>query len=232
MKLLEIFQTPQTKSIKQKSVDANEMLPIRASFKKAQTKGKVDYMGGGAFADVFQHRNRPGTVMKVGVIGANNKDGYVLYLNHIFRNQRMQSNPYLPRVYDIKTYQVRPTRLEYVVEIEKLEGLQDVDAEEIRNMGERLFNDYEGQKERLRSLYPTLFTGDVEERDMFASIVARAMKQQISLSVVQDKKFREAIAIVGNIAKKEGHIVDMHSGNMMIRRTSVGPQLVITDPLV
>lgn len=233
MKLFEIISTPQPKSISGERAysSSSNFLPIRAAFNKSELKGKVDKLGGGAFADVYQHKNRPGMVMKVGVIG-HGRDGYYAFLNHIFRNQRMQSNPYLPRVYNIKTYQVKPNRVEYVIELERLDTLMSTDAEGIQNMGHRLFKDYDSLKAAYLGGLPKEYVDEVEERDAFTALISHVMKKQLSITHVQDKKFREACAIVGNIAKKTGHIVDMHSGNAMIRRTSVGPQLVITDPLV
>lgn len=234
MKLLEIIATPQTKSITPKVVDQNEILPIRASFGKATQKGKVDYLGGGAFANVYQHKKRPGTVLKVGVIGSSGVDGYVLFLNTIFHNERMQSNPYFPKVYNIKTYQVRPNRTEYVVEMERLYELMNAEPEEIYSIGDRLFKDYETLREAFLDEYrkTDYFTGNFEERDILAGLISRVVQRKISISHIQDKKFREALALIGNITKRTQHFSDTHSGNFMIRRTSVGPQLVITDPLV
>ena len=48
---------------------------------------------------------------------------------------------------------------------------------------------------------------------------------------IQDKKFLEAIEFLQETAKNANYEFDLHRENMMIRRTSVGVQLVLNDPL-
>jgi hypothetical protein len=48
---------------------------------------------------------------------------------------------------------------------------------------------------------------------------------------IEDDQFKQAVEFLRNAAEKSEFDPDLHYNNMMIRRTSVGPQLVINDPL-
>jgi len=62
---------------------------------------------------------------------------------------------------------------------------------EIRNMGERLFKDYESLRAAFIKEFPESYAHEFEERDIFTGLVARVMKKQLSMSYIQDRKFRE-----------------------------------------
>jgi hypothetical protein len=73
-----------------------------------------------------------------------------------------------------------------------------------------------------------------------ASDIARAISKVIrkgNFTGVIDKLFIQAAQIIRAVAQRVdpkggiSDLIDLHSGNVMARRTSVGPQLVITDPL-
>jgi hypothetical protein len=49
--------------------------------------------------------------------------------------------------------------------------------------------------------------------------------------VSTDKQFREITEIIRSLKDSNNFQFDIHDENVMIRRTSHGPQLVITDPL-
>lgn len=81
---------------------------------------------------------------------------------------------------------------------------------------------------------------------MIASILAKALQRAIvsadgmgarptdTFTAVVDPQLKQALMIIRSILRRdagESIFADIHSGNIMCRRTAAGPQLVITDPL-
>lgn len=53
----------------------------------------------------------------------------------------------------------------------------------------------------------------------------------IKINSRNDPLIQEVLDIIAQLVRKKGYKKDMHSGNFMIRRTSIGPQIVVTDPV-
>ena len=159
--------------------------------------------------------NRPNTVRKV--YGLDDlQDPYYQYINII---QHHQDNPFFPRIYRHRVYKnkaISVSRLsDYfmtgVVMMEKLHPLAggkvplEVIQAMFRNLGFEI--------------------SDVDEiSDMFKTKhdVAQRVKE------TTNKKFAEALQLLLSSGRS---LFDLHANNWMVRLTSVGPQLVILDPV-
>ena len=230
MKLFEVLSPP-----KPLRADAASYVPD--AFRRATTKhkGNLGYLGRGAFAQVYSHKNRPASAFKVGIGDGDNT--YLKYIERASQNERWKSNPYLPRVHSQKNYKDPGGGASYVVEIEKLEPFMDLEQEEVEAIIDRAFH----------SLPKDKYSDLPRQYDVVEALQRAAAGYSDAIKNIKDKKLLQALAIIGNIGKslysvgkKTGPYarenarmhLDIHTSNVMIRRTSVGAQLVITDPLV
>ena len=220
--------------ISPKNLKADAAAYVPQAFHKATTnrKGNLGFLGRGAFASVFSHRNRPASAFKVGI--GDEEDIYVNYIAKVSQNERWKSNPYLPRVHSQKNYKDPGGGASYVVELERLEPFMDIEPEEVEAIIDRAFHSLPQDR---RADLPRQY-------DVVEEISKAAQGNSQSIKNIKDKQLLQAIAMIGNIGsrrykdnqygkRKSGAMhIDIHTSNVMIRRTSVGPQLVITDPLV
>jgi len=129
------------------------------------------------------------------------------------------SNPYLPRVESIKT-SVTEGRTLYTITMEALEELTNCSETDSDAM--------------LTKMY-----GMSDDSGADSSAIAASIRNVImnGWTTGVDPLLVQAAQIIRAVANKVDprggvkNVGDLHPGNMMIRRTSVGPQLVITDPL-
>jgi len=180
------------------------------------------------YAAAYKHKSRPGTVLKVGKFHATPfEDGYLSFVQAVLRNNRSAGNPYLPRIYSVKVYRPKSKDGEelrggqYFVEMERLYKMRDLRPEELMAIGSRIFKSW---------------NDDENEPWQLARYLGRACRgDRMILDDIKDKKLLQAISMVHGIEKRKRNIsdieLDMHDGNIMFRRTNVGAQLVITDPL-
>lgn len=182
-------------------------------------------IGDGMYSDVYKHKEKP-EVIKIGnSLSSDNKDAYLNYLDVVMKSDRMASNPYLPRVYKVKRYNQDLGHTDYVVKMEPLSPLLALEIEDLIAIWRKAF----GQD----SSPPTI--GDPFElvhdlANMLSSYIYYRKPVDGMVKIV-DKQLLQAIAIISNLRKRGGGVLDLHAENIMARRTSIGPQLVITDPL-
>jgi hypothetical protein len=203
----------------------------------------LKYKGGGVYAHVYAHKKRPGSVLKVGKYSTRlpEEDAYLGYINLLANNDRMASNPYFPRVYDVKIYpyeseyaRTKEWTGEYVVEMEELQSIEDLSVEEVNMLGNRMFKYW---KQRGSEIAHDMFSYLPSNMQIPAALIAmirEAVNQYSSTDFeyqIKDKKLTEAVMLLRELISKGYIEEDLHINNVMIRRTSVGPQLVITDPV-
>jgi hypothetical protein len=141
MKLFELID-PQ---IRQKNIYAS---PARLTHAQKSIKGSdnLQYLGKGSYGMAAQRKKHPNSVIKTGVVGNAETDGYLRYIKTV--GKLASSNPYFPRVYDIRIY--NNTRDDddkdmYVAEIEKLTKADAVEPEVMLAIGNRAFHDFESE---------------------------------------------------------------------------------------
>lgn len=205
-----------------------------------QLKNKlVKTIGGGAFGTAFQHESRPGEVTKTSKPTKDlTGDGYYKYISTILKNNRMQSNPYFPKIYGMKVYQTPDEWYFYVVKMEKLYPLTDLSEDEMAAIVEKTLH--------IKHFTPddaSASLNDVDEtlRKVIATIergIGHGNHQNFpnkrdvtALTNIKDPQLKQAVMVSKQFTRSGEHNNDIHSANVMFRRTQHGAQLVITDPL-
>ncbi len=151
-------------------------------------------------------------------------DSYYIYINSI--KDLSDKNPYFPRVYRITLKRDSRGLVVPEYDIETLKTAEEFSFESLMAVGERLYKDF-------RQRY--LVKGKEEDPDLVFDEIVNYLSFYVAnnmLSYILDPQLRKAIEHISRI-KHQNPIFswDLHAGNIMIRGTPNGPQLVITDPL-
>jgi hypothetical protein len=213
-----LFEKTHSFDIKPSTSDTNKLIKKLNNFKHA------NYLGGGVEALAYFNKNTQ-TVIKV--IKFKNslteqdvkEESTYLYLKEITKEFN-SSNPHFPRIYSIKFFISEDGNIYGVVTMERLYSVKDFDDSiieaAIRNAG----------------INPVM--GD-PINDFLANIDSYLIGV-ISNNFIKklhgiNPQFAKALIIVRKLINKYKFYTDLHAGNVMIRLTSVGPQIVLTDPL-
>jgi hypothetical protein len=176
-------------------------------------------LGAGLQAVVVDRIKKPGVVTKV--FGFNTEeDGYLQFLRFI---QKHQNNPFLPRIYKIRLY-----RKEFDIYINRIDSVYDntgvVDMEKLLPLNSPKIKD--AISHQLQALGMS---------EQFAKSLATSQLINYYHDAIVNKKIERNAQFeeVVNFLRTYGTIadLDLHSGNIMARLTSVGPQLVLIDPI-
>lgn len=146
-----------------------------------------------------------------------NNDAYYQYIKACM--PYMDSNPFFPKVYNVKIKKDPKGLTKPMYDMEKLIPMEDAYAE----IG------YDELDEIFRNKY--LIHPESEHRSMIRII--NSATSQNDTSDIKDEHLIQAINLIRKVYESNPKIfdLDMHSGNFMVRNTSTGPQLVITDPI-
>ena len=222
-------------------------------------QSKLEYLGSGVQSIAFEHRKHPNSVIKLIQLeqGDIAKHFVRLCLNH--QDNPFFPKIYKVKVYDksdikykkISDFRIMikqfypdadiefavPDKLDIsdsvmVLVMEKLHKMVDNDhlytiANQLQQIG--LIDD---------ELFDTdLMTDDEEVIKKLTKLVKYAIRKLENSAIrsqlirtSNNQKFVEALRLLSPILKN--NIADFHAGNIMIRYTSVGPQLVFLDPVV
>lgn len=177
-------------------------------------QGEIDR---GKFSSVLPKKSDPHMVRKIPNKAESEleNDAYYVYMNTIVEQKIAQSNPFAPRVYRINRLK-SATGKKYTIEMERLIPIDDIDADELREYGERLFGTPEEDYDYAETWY-------------FADKISEIQKYGRKSN---DENLNSLMDIISNIMKVHLQFLeDIHDGNIMFRRGKTGIQLVITDPL-
>ncbi len=234
MKLLELFDT-NVKTVKQRS--RLNTKPETGSIKQSKNWQERGY---GSRAIVGSQTKDPHTVVKIG----NNSDrGYRNFVEMIAQNDRAQSNPFFPRIYSAKHIEDPNSGREFTASyrMEKLQPFSILDSDQIKQMGDQLFKVWSSEDDETidktpeeRSSFREMIRNDPDwKRETLIKDFTRTLSNAIRFSStnIADPLLKQALMLIRTAVPRYGG-VDIHSGNIMIRPTPHGPQLVITDPLV
>lgn len=136
MLLTEIID-PKFRNVKSRSGQNQKINQMVGDTEDDSVEGTV---GTGAFGRVMKPKNLPdGQVIKYGKVlfGNPEKDGYLNFLKLLSKSDRMASNPYLPRVYNVKVVDDK----QYYAVIEELVDLKDMSEDELKVIGDKAFGD-------------------------------------------------------------------------------------------
>lgn len=151
------------------------------------------------------------------------EDGYYQYIKAV--EPYIDSNPYLPRVYSIrstKTPDSPSERMHY--RLEKLFTFRDVAFD---------------QSEQLKAMMMRVLSKDTNFNDTVYNLwhykLIPAIKSAIltnDYSAFRDSKLIHALKLIAKVLDKHPNILlDMKFDNVMLRNTPHGLQLVISDPV-
>lgn len=235
--LLELFKPKVTRHTSKKSAKAiGDNLPNPDRNKRAKNK-LIKVLGSGLYANVIQNDNHPNEVTKISnAIDSLSKDGYFLFLTSIVKNERLQSNPYLPKIYNIKIYKNADSKYYYVLTMEKLFPVRQLNDHEVEAILDRAFHikgskksGNHNQSDPMRILLTSIDSALMAPKEFYLDSVKNQSAN--SMTNIKDPSLKQALMIIKKFIRDDKAINDIHDGNVMFRRTSVGAQLVITDPL-
>lgn len=217
---------------------------IFKTLKKIQPSDDMNVLGSGGDARVYVNNDEPGTVTRVTrSVEDPKKDSYFKYISAIAKSDRIQRNPYFPKIYSVKIVPNNRGRQAYSVEMERLMDFDTLSAEECVMLGERMFFNFAGfAKEyvaRRKEIVPTQHRDNVSMKSKGTAgfVLLKAIEKCIHhaekvATYIKDPRLKEALIILRSLIKQDQEInADIHDGNIMVRRGPGGPQLVLTDPV-
>jgi len=202
----------------------------------------------GNFARVMPVKNNPHLIRKEEKRYTDpNKNAYFQYVWTL--KKHMASNPFVPRIYVAKEESdpKNPALKKFTYIMEKLihpyeaasktEGNSQFSHEALMGLGDRLIKNFDERlAQRLKRSQRT--PQQIEPLELWQFIIGfieRAIEND-AYGELADEQLIEACQIVLGAqyyTRKSGGVGgnDLHSDNIMVRLTSVGPQIVITDPI-
>lgn len=217
MKLLEIA----LKQVQTKTQNTNRIIPTKLPT-------GLQYINAGTEAVVYQNKKPSAQGMIIKTIQnsshSSEQNGTIQYL--IRGNDA--NNTLIPVVYNIKQIQIGD-RYTFTIQMEKLQPLTDRDVTDsllCQALLSSLLNPTDvdnpmhfDDTETFGELVSDILSGTATTVNVYG------VERTISKFAIQ---FRH---LLHDISQTTGYDLDIHDDNIMIRRTSVGAQLVITDPL-
>lgn len=198
----------------------NKVKTVASSKRAANRSTTTDrQLGVGAFGSAYKSGLDVGRVTKVarGVTPSKkqeNRDGYVEWIKRTHNTH----NPYFPQVMYFKSVVGEDRMLGYRIQLERLYPIESASEEETLAMKERMFGD----------------TDEIPTGISFVTAIPAMLDRMATtkdMSGVVDPALRQAIEVLSGMVD-DGFVLDLHAGNVMLRRTKFGPQLVITDPSI
>ncbi len=153
------------------------------------------------------------------------KDGFNYFIENIIKSDSFD-NIHFPKVYNIKKITDKEGNWIHKYDVERLIPLKELSNREIY----RLFTD--NFKRHVKE-YEKMDSYDLEDtRSNIGFILSSAIRKN-DHSELRSAELKKAVSLLHNMntrASDEGHFMDLHSDNVMARRTPYGLQLVINDP--
>jgi len=196
----------------------------------------IEVLGTGAFASAYRHKDNPQDITK-GSKATKVPDGWQALFTALSKDKEAQANPYFPRFRSINKFKGKgemygDDRESYVAKVEALEPYSNLSKEEREMLMSKIFNEHGIDVAKHYIEEPRAFN----KPGWFLAAAVRACLEGDTWEdelrwQIEDEKFKEAIEFLQKVADEENYEFDLHSNNLMVRRTSVGPQLVLNDPL-
>lgn len=185
-------------------------------FAKLKAKDKNE-LGRGVFAKVVPNNKDPHSVVKKTKVPFGDKhtfkkDGFKSF-TELLGEGDIADNIHFPRVYKVDTVTDRNGTQRHEFEVERLVALSDLSTEEVRAVAE------------------VHFDVEIKSLKQLASIVSNAC-ESLNTKYIRSDSLAEACLILGKYEKKHRIGLDLHSDNLMVRRSPHGYILVINDPFL
>jgi len=199
----------------------------------------IETLGSGAFATAYRHKDNPYEITK-GSKASKKPDGFKTFYDALSKNEDAQSNPYFPRFRAMSKYHGENDRQSYIARMEPLEPYKNLSEKEREMLVNKIFNEHGTDvinhywEEEHRDRDHPRGRGQYFAGEKFAWAIRAALENDTWGDelrwTIEDKKFEQAIEFLQEAAEKYEFDLDMHWNNLMVRRTSLGPQLVFNDP--
>ena len=200
-----------------------------------------DLIGAGYYSRVHQPRDNPHEVHKTTKArfkydtGAtvpidDSVDPYYDWVKAIAPYAK--SNPYLPRVYVADSKSLRRTgELKPHYQLEKLFDHKAISSSVLYVLYYKEMANHDKADAYIETMEKQIDNNLISPEHAMSDLWLQIIKC-IKYNVRKDPQIQQALDIVTQLIVDRGYADDMHSGNFMIRLTSIGPQIVITDPLL
>lgn len=227
MKIFEIIQeydaTDQQIRYRKPSFDYDSMKDRQErEYDRSQGQGHGWYSGGQTNPrDPHEFIKKPHLTAKL------DKDAYYKYVMEIRElKQQGYHNPFFPQVYNVNIVQDPKGNQRPRYRIEKLQQGDRFPTSTLIGMYERLFND-EFDMKRIDSYSNKSWAIWSEIADQCNRAVERS-----NYTNIKDDQLMEALVLIDRIIQENPEWnVDLHVNNIRVRGSSVGPQLVLMDPI-
>lgn len=197
--------------------------------------GSTRYQGGGVFADVYGHDDNPHEVVKISrPAHSTNIDGYEAFIRELSRDPEMYNNPHFPRIQLIRNVHDKGTGdRQYIVRMERLYSHSALSKEEYDIMVEHTFKPWyiKSVERDLPDWKKNNVGKEVFFNWMEYGFTSMSYIPEAAYTKLKSKELQSALSKIAKLADQYYVRIDIHSGNIMFRRTQYGPVLVITDPL-
>lgn len=176
----------------------------------------ADELGRGSFSRVTADSD-PHLVNKQSIRPSNddNQDGFAAFIRYL-KQTGNSDNIHFPKVYAAKSMTDKAATTRHNFQMERLLEPKRLSSEELNRLCDANFTD-------------RLMERTYEE---MAFAMERAVVADSALEkYIASESLAEALRIVRQCAAETKHAIDLNEENWMVRRTSTGLQIVITDPL-
>jgi len=179
------------------------------------------------------------------------KESSYRYLQEIVKEFN-SGNPYFPKVYSVRFYNslgdyfdedegdmvYNADNIYGIIKMERLHSIDDIGSESetlkaaFRNAGFDYSDSFDVVNTNSGEVLSTERFWLVQALNVIAGFFKSGKKSFIKKIHEKNPTFAKAMIIIRNLIKKYRFKPDLHEGNIMVRFTSKGPQLVFTDPLI
>jgi hypothetical protein len=237
MKLDEIIQTNVTNN------KLNTSFKQTDKFSPGNRANPHKMLGGGVRYNAYDDDNDPHMIRKS--TNAPNLKKHVMddankeYVKALVDQQLTGNNIWVPRVYDFTTTTDDDGNEHYDYRMEKLVASNDVREDEVLDSVKNLLGPYYDNDEYINLSAPHDYTSD-SDADLggafdITDYVAGLLWEMIEMGsyVTTVPELNQALKLIHDVWNSNTYFnLDLHGHNIMYRRTPVGVQLVINDPLI
>lgn len=164
----------------------------------------------GQQAVAYEHKQKPTKNQAIKVVNISGNSDPAYQFLRLCRNH--QDNPHFPKIYNVRQYPSKNGAFQMIITMEKLYHIPHNDD----NFVYALFGIPNNGTIDLHITILDYIFEDPETR-------------KIIVELTQFKSLKQAMRLLEPLFKH--YLPDMHSGNIMYRKTPNGPQLVFLDPI-
>lgn len=227
MKILDVLN----EQIDTKVTDHTTGLNLKVPHLDRRERERV--LGRGIANVVLKNKRDPHTVLRHNSNLENtSQDSSNVYYQWLVDTRAYNDNPYFPRIYDKTIISDKTGKKLIKHEIEKLKSIESLPIETIRGLTRNLFDD-KAINQILRHTAGRQSWQEMDDYERALIILLNGIEEVFHGSLSsQDDNLNAALKTANELSHKNFFSgSDLHRGNVMVRLTPHGPQLVLTDPI-